>query len=106
MDLYIYNLTKRFGDFEYDVDAEIRRYQTYRDMLRPFIIDTVLYINQAHGVCCISCVFYNNWQAVTLGWQKNPNRRGTINYAWPWFWNLPLCYLFKFLCWRCIYCML
>jgi adenylosuccinate synthase len=42
------NKHKRFGNFDYDVEAEILQYQQYRDKLRPFILDTVLYINKAH----------------------------------------------------------
>jgi len=42
------NKHKRFGDFEYDTNAEIARYQQYREDLRPFILDTVFYINKAH----------------------------------------------------------
>jgi len=43
------NKHKRFGHFEYDVDAELIRYQNYRHMLRPFILDTVFYINKSHS---------------------------------------------------------
>lgn len=42
------NKHKRFGTFEYDVEAEIERYRQYRDKLRPFIIDSVFTINNAY----------------------------------------------------------
>lgn len=42
------NKHKRFGNFEYDVEAEIQRYQKYRDLLKPFIIDSVFFINNAY----------------------------------------------------------
>jgi len=41
------NKHKRFGDFEYDVEAELQRYEKYRDVLRPFIVDSVFIINKA-----------------------------------------------------------
>jgi len=44
----VQNKHRRFGDFDYDTDAEIKRYQQYREDLRPFVLDTVCYINQAH----------------------------------------------------------
>lgn len=43
------NKHKRFGNFEYDVEGEILRYQKYRDLLRPFVIDSVFYINNAYN---------------------------------------------------------
>lgn len=43
------NKHKRFGNFEYDTNAEIARYQQYREELRPFIVDSVFFINQAHS---------------------------------------------------------
>eukprot|EP00026_Physarum_polycephalum_P006089 Phypoly_transcript_06130.p1 GENE.Phypoly_transcript_06130~~Phypoly_transcript_06130.p1 ORF type:complete len:476 (+),score=42.92 Phypoly_transcript_06130:317-1744(+) len=43
------NKHKRFGNFEYDTDTEIARYMQYREDLRPFILDTVYFINKAHS---------------------------------------------------------
>jgi len=43
----VYNKHKRFGNFEHDAQVEILRYQKYRDMLRPFVIDSVFFINDA-----------------------------------------------------------
>jgi len=42
------NKHKRFGDFPYDVDAEVKRYSEYREAIRPFVIDSVSYINEAY----------------------------------------------------------
>jgi len=42
------NKHKRFGDFPYDVEGEIARYRQYRDEIRPFVVDSVLLINQAY----------------------------------------------------------
>ncbi|EAL64552.1 adenylosuccinate synthetase [Dictyostelium discoideum AX4] len=41
------NKHKRFGSFEYDVEAELKRYQEFAEMLKPFVIDSVYYLNQA-----------------------------------------------------------
>eukprot|EP01110_Echinostelium_bisporum_P004929 TRINITY_DN22182_c0_g1_i1.p2 TRINITY_DN22182_c0_g1~~TRINITY_DN22182_c0_g1_i1.p2 ORF type:complete len:405 (-),score=116.22 TRINITY_DN22182_c0_g1_i1:1153-2367(-) len=43
------NKHKRFGAFEYDVEAEVAKYKEYREKLQPFIIDSVKYINEAHS---------------------------------------------------------
>jgi len=43
------NKHKRFGNFDYDTEAEILRYEKYRDTLRPFIVDSVFYINQVYN---------------------------------------------------------
>jgi len=42
------NKHKRFGDFPYDVEAELKRYSEYQESIRPFVIDTVSYINHAY----------------------------------------------------------
>lgn len=42
------NKHKRFGDFEYNAEAELERYAKYRDAIRPFVLDTVFFINKAH----------------------------------------------------------
>ncbi|KAF2069338.1 hypothetical protein CYY_009346 [Polysphondylium violaceum] len=41
------NKHKRFGNFEYDVEAELKRYQEYAELIRPFVIDSVNYLNEA-----------------------------------------------------------
>eukprot|EP01132_Coremiostelium_polycephalum_P005403 gene5403-6740_t len=41
------NKKKRFGGFEYDLEAEFKRYEQYAEMIRPFVVDTVYYINKA-----------------------------------------------------------
>ncbi|EGC35879.1 adenylosuccinate synthetase (IMP--aspartate ligase) [Dictyostelium purpureum] len=41
------NKHKRFGSFEYDVDAEIKRYQEFAEKIKPFVIDSVYYLNKA-----------------------------------------------------------
>ncbi|KAF8470439.1 Adenylosuccinate synthetase [Russula ochroleuca] len=38
---------KRYGHFEYDTEGEIKRYQVLAERLRPFVIDSVVYIHQA-----------------------------------------------------------
>ncbi|CAG8530349.1 2833_t:CDS:10 [Ambispora gerdemannii] len=40
------NRRKRYGNFEYDVEAEIGRYKQYAIRLKPFIIDSVLYMHK------------------------------------------------------------
>lgn len=37
----------RYGDFEYDTDAELARYAQYRDQLRPFVVDSVEFMHAA-----------------------------------------------------------
>jgi len=37
---------KSFGDFEYDIDAEIERYRKYAEILKPSIVDTIVYLNK------------------------------------------------------------
>ncbi|ORZ31665.1 Adenylosuccinate synthetase, partial [Catenaria anguillulae PL171] len=44
---FIANRKKRYGDFEYDVDAEIQRYREFAERLRPMVTDTVYYMNQS-----------------------------------------------------------
>ncbi|EGG15345.1 adenylosuccinate synthetase [Cavenderia fasciculata] len=41
------NKHKRFGTFEYNVEDEIKRYTEYAELLRPMVIDTIYYMNQA-----------------------------------------------------------
>jgi len=40
---------KRYGHFEYDTEGEIERYKGLADRLRPFVIDSVVYIHEALG---------------------------------------------------------
>eukprot|EP01112_Ceratiomyxa_fruticulosa_P003945 TRINITY_DN1426_c0_g1_i1.p1 TRINITY_DN1426_c0_g1~~TRINITY_DN1426_c0_g1_i1.p1 ORF type:complete len:435 (+),score=86.53 TRINITY_DN1426_c0_g1_i1:212-1516(+) len=42
------NKHKRFGAFEYDVEAELKRYAELRDKIRPFVVDSVNFINKCH----------------------------------------------------------
>ncbi|KAK9487744.1 Adenylosuccinate synthetase [Lipomyces starkeyi] len=38
---------KRYGDFEYDADAEIERYKVYAEKLRPYVTDAVTFMHDA-----------------------------------------------------------
>ncbi|KAJ3987253.1 Adenylosuccinate synthetase [Lentinula detonsa] len=38
---------KRYGNFEYDTEGEIERYKVLSEKLRPYVIDSVVYIHQA-----------------------------------------------------------
>ncbi|KAJ1557158.1 hypothetical protein HK405_000678, partial [Cladochytrium tenue] len=38
---------KRYGDFEYDAESELANYKTYAEKLKPYVIDTIPYINDA-----------------------------------------------------------
>jgi adenylosuccinate synthase len=38
---------KRYGHFEYDTEGEIQRYKELAERLRPYVIDSVVYIHQA-----------------------------------------------------------
>lgn len=38
---------KRYGGFDYDVEKELARYKEYKELLRPFVIDTVPFIHKA-----------------------------------------------------------
>ncbi|ODV90688.1 hypothetical protein CANCADRAFT_2418 [Tortispora caseinolytica NRRL Y-17796] len=38
---------KRYGTFEYDVEASLARYKDMAEKLRPFVVDAVSYMNQA-----------------------------------------------------------
>jgi adenylosuccinate synthase len=42
----VVNKQKRFGGFEYDVDAEIAAYQKYADQIKHMVVDTVLLVHQ------------------------------------------------------------
>ncbi|KXS20690.1 Adenylosuccinate synthetase [Gonapodya prolifera JEL478] len=41
------NKKRRYGDFPYDVDAEVERYRQYRDLIRPYVVDSVTYVHKA-----------------------------------------------------------
>ncbi|KAF7356420.1 Adenylosuccinate synthetase [Mycena venus] len=41
------NRFKRYGHFEYDTEAEILHYQALAERLKPYVIDSVVYIHQA-----------------------------------------------------------
>lgn len=38
---------KRYGEFEYDFDAELARYEKYRDLVRPFVVDSVDFMHKS-----------------------------------------------------------
>ncbi|KAJ1736515.1 Adenylosuccinate synthase [Coemansia sp. Benny D160-2] len=40
---------RRYGEFEYDVEAEIQRYVKLAERLRPFVIDSIEYLHKALG---------------------------------------------------------
>jgi len=44
---FVLNRKKRYGNFEYDIEAEIARYKVFAEKLRPLVIDTVVYMNKA-----------------------------------------------------------
>jgi len=41
------NKHKRYGAFDYDVEAEIARYKVLAEKLKPYVIDSVYYMNKA-----------------------------------------------------------
>ncbi|EFA75090.1 adenylosuccinate synthetase [Heterostelium album PN500] len=41
------NKKKRFGNFEYDMEEEFKRYEKFAEMIKPFVVDTVYFINNA-----------------------------------------------------------
>ncbi|KAF5103872.1 hypothetical protein D0Z03_000001 [Geotrichum reessii] len=38
---------KRYGDFDYDTEAELERYKEYAEKLRPFVVDNVSFMSKA-----------------------------------------------------------
>jgi hypothetical protein len=38
---------KRYGQFEYDTEGEIERYKLFAERLRPYVIDSVVYMHKA-----------------------------------------------------------
>ncbi|RKP27149.1 Adenylosuccinate synthetase [Syncephalis pseudoplumigaleata] len=41
------NRHKRYGDFAYDVEAELARYKEWAERLKPMVVDSVVYIHEA-----------------------------------------------------------
>ncbi|ORZ16435.1 Adenylosuccinate synthetase [Absidia repens] len=41
------NKFKRYGNFDYDVEAELKRYKELAERLRPYVIDSVAYLHNA-----------------------------------------------------------
>lgn len=37
---------KRYGDFEYEIEAELARYKEYAEKLRPFVVDNVPFLHK------------------------------------------------------------
>ncbi|CEG83884.1 Putative Adenylosuccinate synthetase [Rhizopus microsporus] len=40
------NKRKRYGNFEYDVEAELERYKELAERVRPYVIDTIPYLHE------------------------------------------------------------
>ncbi|ANB12987.1 adenylosuccinate synthase [Sugiyamaella lignohabitans] len=38
---------KRYGEFEFDVEADLAKYKKYADELRPFVVDAIPFLNDA-----------------------------------------------------------
>ncbi|KAK6873966.1 Adenylosuccinate synthetase [Candida tropicalis] len=38
---------KRYGQFDYDYEEELARYEKYRETLRPFVVDSVVFMHDA-----------------------------------------------------------
>lgn len=38
---------KRYGDFEYDIEEELARYEKYRQLLRPFVVDSIEFMHKS-----------------------------------------------------------
>lgn len=38
---------KRYGKFDYDLKAEIERYKKYRELIRPYVIDSIPFMHKA-----------------------------------------------------------
>lgn len=38
---------KRYGEFEYDIDQELKKYEKYRELLKPFVVDSVEFMHKA-----------------------------------------------------------
>ncbi|KAF8638925.1 hypothetical protein AX17_001837 [Amanita inopinata Kibby_2008] len=55
---------KRYGHFEYDTEAEIQRYKHLAQRLRPFVIDSVVYMHDA--ICAGKSVLVEGANALML----------------------------------------
>ncbi|KAJ3082462.1 hypothetical protein HK102_001664 [Quaeritorhiza haematococci] len=40
------NKMKRYGNFEYDIEAEIEKYKGYAEKLRPYVVDTIPFVSK------------------------------------------------------------
>ncbi|KAK6463820.1 Adenylosuccinate synthetase (IMP--aspartate ligase) [Scheffersomyces coipomensis] len=38
---------KRYGEFDYDTEAELKQYELYREQLRPFVVDSIDFMHTA-----------------------------------------------------------
>ncbi|CCH61974.1 hypothetical protein TBLA_0G00240 [Henningerozyma blattae CBS 6284] len=38
---------KRYGEFEYDFEAELNRFKQYKTLLKPFVVDSVVFMHKA-----------------------------------------------------------
>ncbi|ABN68029.1 Adenylosuccinate synthetase (IMP--aspartate ligase) [Scheffersomyces stipitis CBS 6054] len=38
---------QRYGEFDYDVEEELARYEKYRELLRPFVVDSIEFMHTA-----------------------------------------------------------
>ncbi|GCF01255.1 hypothetical protein ZYGM_001123 [Zygosaccharomyces mellis] len=38
---------KRYGDFEYDAEGELERFKQYKEDLKPFVVDSVVFMHKA-----------------------------------------------------------
>ncbi|KAF9977746.1 phosphoribosylaminoimidazole carboxylase ade2 [Actinomortierella ambigua] len=41
------NKKKRYGEFEYDVEAELARYKVLSEQLKPYVVDSIYFMNDA-----------------------------------------------------------
>ncbi|KAJ3396127.1 hypothetical protein HDU92_003996 [Lobulomyces angularis] len=45
--IIVENKRKRYGNFQYDIEGEIQRYKILAEKLKPYVLDTVKYVNQS-----------------------------------------------------------
>ncbi len=38
---------RRYGEFDYDIEAELTKYKKYKEQLKPFVIDSIPFIHKA-----------------------------------------------------------
>lgn len=43
----VHSRQKRYGEFDYDAEAELAQYEKYREELRPFVVDAVTFMHKA-----------------------------------------------------------